>query len=557
MTTGRANTKATGSPGREPRTVDRGLAALLAGMTAWSLWFIFRSSFVAAGRRVFCLFEDAMISMTYARNLVEGHGLNWARAGAPVEGFTHPLWTALMVPANALPGLALRHRSLLVQLLSLAILLLHVAVVRRLMLRHYAAGQGAAARLWLPAALLTGLYYPLNYWALMGMESGLQALFTTTSVLLGLDIVCRGEDRHRALWLLGAAAYLLRMDMLLVVGVVQLFVVAGGGLRQPRQRAHWLQGALVLGAVAGAYGAFRWWYFHDLLPNTWYLKLYQVPLGVRLLRGMTVLAASLADHLLLVVAVGAGAGVLLRHPATAADAGLRRRLLLPLALFAACCAYSVYVGGDAWEMGLNVRANRFLVYAMPQLFILFGALLNLAAGRLASLATAPARRRLAVLATVLALAVADGLWMAAEVPENWMDLAVAERPLMVDRQAEVFGKLRRLQAVLGPAGSLATGCAGIPSYFSDYQMVDLFGYNERHIARLPPAVPLTLDDYALLQPGHGKWDYAYIVARYHPDAFLQPFPPGDPAPILGPAGYQPGPGNDFWVRGDGRPAPPP
>jgi hypothetical protein len=419
--------------------------------------------------------------------------------------------------------------------------------------RHYAAGQGAATRLWLPAALLTGLYYPLNYWALMGMESGLQALLTTASVLLGLDIVCRGEDRHRSLLLVGAAAFLLRMDMLVMVGVVQLFVIACGGLRQVRQRAHWCQGILMLGAVAAAYGAFRWWYFHDLLPNTWYLKLYQVPLGVRLLRGTSVLAASLADHLLLVVAVTAGAAVLLRHPGTAAEPGLRRRLLLPLLLFAACCAYSVYVGGDAWEMGLNVRANRFIVPAMPQLFILFGALLNLATGRLAA---ALSRRRLAVLATALALAIADGLCMAAEVPENWMDLAVAERPLMVERQAEVFAKLRRLQAVLGPAGSLATGCAGIPSYFSDYQMVDLFGYNERHIARLPPAVPLTLDDYALLQPGHGKWDYAYVVARYHPDAFLQPFPPGDPAPILGPAGYQPGPGNEFWVRGRGRPAAP-
>src|ERR1700688_2110614 len=84
--------------------------ALLGTLSAWGGWLIFRTSFVLDGRRVFCLFDDAMISMTYARNLVEGWGLDWARQGAPVEGFSHPLWTALMVPVNLLP-IALDRRS--------------------------------------------------------------------------------------------------------------------------------------------------------------------------------------------------------------------------------------------------------------------------------------------------------------------------------------------------------------------------------------------------------------------------------------------------------------
>src|SRR5436305_15217912 len=91
------------------------LALLLAVTATWGCWFIFRTSFAGAAGRVFCLFDDAMISMTYARNLVEGHGLLWARQGAPVEGFSHPLWTLAMVPANALP-LGLAWRSLAVQL---------------------------------------------------------------------------------------------------------------------------------------------------------------------------------------------------------------------------------------------------------------------------------------------------------------------------------------------------------------------------------------------------------------------------------------------------------
>jgi len=119
------------TPGRHAGAappVGAGLAALLGALAAWGGWFIFRSSFVLGGRRVFCLFDDAMISMTYARNLVEGHGLNWARQGAPVEGFTHPLWVAMMVPVNLLP-LSLERRALPVQLVSLALLLVNVVLV--------------------------------------------------------------------------------------------------------------------------------------------------------------------------------------------------------------------------------------------------------------------------------------------------------------------------------------------------------------------------------------------------------------------------------------------
>jgi hypothetical protein len=98
------------------------LAPLLSLLALWAGWLIYRTSFVVGGHRWFVLFDDAMISMTYARNLVEGHGLAWARWGSPVEGFTHPLWTFLMIPVNALP-LVLWNRSLVIQIVSLLTLL--------------------------------------------------------------------------------------------------------------------------------------------------------------------------------------------------------------------------------------------------------------------------------------------------------------------------------------------------------------------------------------------------------------------------------------------------
>ncbi|HEY7213864.1 MAG TPA: hypothetical protein VIC28_04500, partial [Thermoanaerobaculia bacterium] len=177
------------------------LALLLLLFALWGGWFIYRTSFVVEGKRYFILFDDAMISMTYARNLVEGHGLNWARWGEPVEGFTHPLWLLLMIPVNALP-IALRDRSLLMQVLSLLTLAATIIAVRRLVLDHFSA---ADVRHWMPAAVLTAFYYPLAYWTLMGMETGLQALLTVMAVHLSLAAVHGGRDRHLPLWLVCTA----------------------------------------------------------------------------------------------------------------------------------------------------------------------------------------------------------------------------------------------------------------------------------------------------------------------------------------------------------------
>jgi len=521
-----------------------GLWALLACLGAWGGWFIFRSSFVVAGRRVFCLLDEAMVAMTYARNLVLGHGLNWARTGQPVEGFTQPLWTALMVPVNALP-LDLGYRSLLVQLLSLALLGANVLLVRRLTLRYFST---ARARHWLPAAALTAFYYPLNYDALMGLESGLQALLTTASVLLALDVACRGADRHRELLLLGAAACLVRPDMLLIVAVVQIWVIAKGGWRERRQRRRWLLGAALFVAVTGAYLAFRRLYFHDLLPNAYYLYFYRIPLAVRLARGAVTLWASLADHLLLLAAVAIGLEMLARRggPESRALAG---RAALPASVFLAGCACSLFAGGDDQDVDLGLRASRFVVFVMPQVFILCNGLINQAADWISRRRPqdALAHRFFVATAAVFSLIVADGLWLARDDAGNWMALIGGDTPRGVEAQAALYGRMEAVRRQLGPRGLVATPVAGVPAYFSTYRMVDLSGGNERHIARLAPAVPLRLEDFSDYTPGRAKWDHSYVLARYHPDAVLGWRGPGEASALLAAAGYRHAPEGDVWL----------
>jgi arabinofuranosyltransferase len=524
------------------RKFSFGLAVLLLVFGLWAGWFIHRSSFEVEGQRYYSLFDDAMISMTYARNLVEGHGLEWARWGEPVEGFTHPLWTFLMVPVNALP-IPLRERSLPIQLLSLLTLAGTVIAVRRLMIDHFSP---PGARHWLPAAVLTAFYYPLAYWALMGMETGLQALLTVLAVQLALSTAHSGRDHNLALWIVCAASFLLRMDMLLLVAAVQLYVLLQGGFWQVRKRS-WLAGFGIFCAMTLAYGVFRWVYFHDLLPNTYYLKLTGVPLAVRLLRGLVVITQFLRDHLAVMLVAGIGLGVFLRR---------NRRMILPAAIFALYCAYSVYVGGDAWDGDLPIRANRFIAFVVPLLFVLFNATFNeaLAAwrSRRGSAEDDPAGRFVLAAATAAALLLVDGLWLSPRADLFWREVTLTDRPPVTSRHQRVVAGILSFRRLVQPGAVVATAWAGIPAYFSDYRMIDILGYNDRTIAHMQPIVPLDEDHFDTFRPGHTKWNELRLLNEQRPDAFFQIWGirrgMGRVADVLPKYGYRKVSG--FWVRED-------
>jgi arabinofuranosyltransferase len=493
--------------------LDPGLGVLLAFLLLWGGFLIVRTSFVAEdGKRYFCLFDDAMISMTYARNLVEGHGLNWARQGDPVEGFTHPLWLVPMIAANLLP-VELRFRSLPVQLVSLAILALLVLAVRRLVLSWFS---GERARHWIPAAVMTAFCYSLAFWSLVGMETGLQALLAVVAVHLAIASVEGRRERHLELWAVCAAAYLARMDMLLLVLAVQAWVVARGGLRRDPRR--WLLGLGLFLAVALGYELFRWVYFHDPLPNTWYLKMTGVPRIVRLLRGLLSFELFVRDHLLLLLAAGVGAVPLLRPPLQN-----NRRLELPAGIFLLYCAYSVWVGGDAWDLDVEVpvRANRFISFVLPLLFVLLNGVLNrlldARAGELAG-------KWIAGAAAALGLILVNGLWPGGT-DTAWRLMLGTQRPPQVESHLTVLRQLHRMQTVVRPGAAIATAWAGIPAYFSDYRMVDILGFNDRHVARAPSRLPGDEDHPRLYRPGHDRWDFDYLLKKVRPDAFFQVWGP--------------------------------
>src|SRR6185369_4563880 len=86
---------------------------LTIGYCIYALIYIWKTSFVIDGERFFVLLDDAMISMTYAKNLALGHGLVWNQGEIPIEGYTNPLWT-IMMSFFHLFGLPLSKNSLVI-----------------------------------------------------------------------------------------------------------------------------------------------------------------------------------------------------------------------------------------------------------------------------------------------------------------------------------------------------------------------------------------------------------------------------------------------------------
>lgn len=449
----------------------------------FSVIFIARSAFLVGTTVYFSLFDDAMISMQYARNLASGAGLVWFPGEVPVEGYTNFLWTLWMAGLHRLP-IAEAQLPLLVMLSSAALLAVNV----RLVGLAAAALVGDTAKLPLLAMWATALYYPLYYWSLRGMEVGLIATLIAAMIVLAARIMARRERRAVvALALVVALAILTRTDAIVPAALTVAFVISGVRAQDRRVVAFLLGGALVGTLLAHTLG--RLLYYGQPLPNTYYLKMTGVPIVTRVGHGIEVFVDLCKKHL--------GLPLLCGLPLLIRPRAIPRIGWLIGAIVLGQCAYSVYVGGDAWEwMGY---ANRYIAPVMP--LVLISALYG---GRVL-LARIPARPHLRHWALGgFALLLIFGI-SGTDVARSWRDGAYHQEE---DAIMARYGLL--LRDTTPSEATLAVAWAGAPTYYSHRRTIDLLGKSDRVIAMEPGrAIPF--------RPGHNKWDYTYSIAARRPD----------------------------------------
>jgi hypothetical protein len=554
-------------------SMKRARNAVLAAAAAFYAIFILRTAFAVGDIWYFTLFDDAMISMRYARNLAAGRGLVWNPGEAPVEGFTNLLWTVWMAMLHV-AGLAESKVALAVMITGAAMLLATTVMAWKLAETLDSRASTAPVI----AAALVAFSYPLIFWTLRGMEVGLLACALTMALLAAARLRTGWSGRWiSALVASTAVAVLTRQDAIVPHALIAVYCVAVTPLGRRALAAGLLSAALML--PAAGHLAFSSWYYGDPLPNTYYLKLTGSPFAERLARGSGALGVTVGRHLapLLILAWFA-------RTWQKAVRELDPSVSLA-AVVVAQAGYSAFVGGDAWEwMGYS---NRYLTPVIPALAVLAArGFVRVTASALSFRVVTAGLCLSAALQFLVALVLArldrgvDGvlrsIYMSNPTGYSALSiggaaalcggaLALARRGVGLRLQQSPVARMALVVAVallvngvpigmwISSAGyavdddagaarlgllirrattsraTVAVTWAGSIPYFADRTCIDILGKTDPVIARLPPVIQFV--------PGHDRWDLNHSIGTLHPDLVIGlPLRPPD-SEYLRRAGY--------------------
>ena len=462
--------------------------------------YIYQTSHIIDGVRYFNLNDDAMISMRYAKNLANGDGLVWNPGGERIEGFSNPLWVAYMAVIHLFPIPASKI-SLVIQITGAALM-----IVTMLLVKKITETLSDNPFVILGAVVLTGFYGPLNNWSLMGMEVSILVVLVCWAILSALRNLKSGKFSPKPYIILGIGT-LVRFDM----AVPLLVLIAFFTLVDPNNRKnHLFWGISLLTGFLLGQTLLRLWYYGQPLPNTYYLKVTGTPLYVRLGKGLYVFGKLFWQTNWIIALL----------PMAIFSFRRDKPVYLLFVVFLGQIAYSIYVGGDAWEhMG---GANRYISLGMPAFFILF----SLAAGYLSDVLAKPieSKPRLASWAKNLGLTTFLFLslinvnirvdtnsllkWLALKPPE----FSVASRDYIQIAHA--------IEKITTEDASIAVKAAGTIPYFVERETVDLLGKVDPVIARIDSHLEPGWSGIKKFQPGHSKWDAMHSVVVLQPDLLI-------------------------------------
>src|SRR3712207_184229 len=199
----------------------------------------------------------------------------------------------------------------------------------------------------------------------MGMETGLLAVLVSLSVLCSLKYAREHRPVQGVVLCVSLGlAFLTRPDALIFVVPVFVYVFYVFFARRESGRRPSLSFLL---AMVGLYAVFivgqelfRWGYYGEWLPNTYTLKVSEIPLSSRIENGIRFVAPFLKEVYVLLLVVGAGLIF-----------AFRRDKLLLASVFVVLVCYQVWAGGDMssyWRLLSPVMAI-MLVLGAHELFM--------------------------------------------------------------------------------------------------------------------------------------------------------------------------------------------
>lgn len=496
----------------------------------------------------FTLFDDAMISMTYARTLVETGDFVWFPGAERVQGFTNLLWTLYMAFLHSL-GLSGTKISAVISLTSILCLIGSSIICARLISKVIP--EEKDKKLWaFQVAAIIPLLYPLVFWSLRGMEVGLLCFLALVTLMLSLKYENQeNQGKHKLLFagalISSVTGILIRLDFapLIFVILVTQFLLSN-------KKKHMLLLTLThlsfIIFAALAVLAFQFLYYGDLVPNTYRLKVEGYTTFDRVLNGLLTIR-NVAVIIFLVVVSGF---IALKNK----NKLINKTILIVSSAFLTSCAYSIWVGGDAWEV--SRMANRYVSVTLPLAIvsIMLGAyqffnqsilkikylnvkiffvliwiiyltifipsygsktqllslsLIAVVAFLCYQLCNQYRKRHIysshhQLIFFFLLLTLVSG-WSAS----SW----ILYDGMHVKDDFKMYQQGVYLEKITTEKAIIATVWAGTPAYYSKRSMIDLLGKSDREIASRKPI--------GKIYPGHNKWDYNYSIGLLRPDVIFQ------------------------------------
>ena len=399
--------------------------------------------------------DDAFITFRYAHNWVSGHGPLFNPGDPPVEGYSNFTWLVL-IAAGMRVGIEPVFFSQLLGLLSLVGTVLATYRAATLVCK------GAFRALFVCALLLTN--YTFVAYATGGLETQFQAcliLWMFVLVIEAVELGAWGLGRMVGISALAGLAIMTRPDSGLLVGVL-----AAGGLfglwRSSLSRREKLG---VLGAVsipglllAAPWLAWKISYYGELLPNTYYAK----AVGTSMFRGRRYLVVFALSYLLF-PAVGATAVVLVARARKAGPA-----VWIAASTITLWCLYLMRIGGGWMEF-------RLLVPVLPLFFILFGWAMF---GSIPTLLLRVALVGITLVGTgrhTLTYERTNFIW-----PIHILHTWVWSKDPNMLAIGQTLGDMFNVE---GADVTIAVTPAGAPPYWSGLRTIDMYGLNDRWVAR--------------------------------------------------------------------------
>jgi hypothetical protein len=440
--------------------------------------------------------------MRYAHNLANGYGPVWNPGEKPIEGYSNPLWMSIMAIVHLLP-IEKAKISLIIQMVSVITLLVNLVFVKKIAQKL----SNNNPKVVLASLFFSAFYLPINTWAMIGMETGiLMMLFSATTWL-----IVKNDERNNfnnLILIFPALGILFRMDIIILYFALFAFFVF---YNNENRKKIFFSGTIILIIVLLIQFGFRFYFYDQWLPNTYYLKMTGYPILLRLTRGIysTIKFIYFYNPLLFVL------------PILLVVVNRHRAYILIALLMIIQLAYSSYVGGDTWEW--HGGSNRFISIIIPGYFIL----LSIALSKLIPIIYGwlsdyyPKAKKYYDYCYLILILICFLNINSLKGPISLSELFLVETPIgVIDNYHNVKFSLE-LKRILKNDAKATVTTAGVLPYFLECNFIDILGKNDKYISHKEAFVSRGFKRFIDFKPGHLKWDYSYSIKTMKPDAILQ------------------------------------